>query len=332
MSPSRTPLVAALVLSLAAAPACSRFGGHDSAPAPSKGGSGATVEFATASAPPPPPPASASPLVAQGVLAATSPTPADSEEGRRAKLDDGVRAEAKPKVEANAYARRIIKNATLDVVAKSPTSARGTLTDIVVSKGGYVIASDVAESGEAGSVRIVARVPSERFEETLDAIRRSGSEVARENTSGQDVSEEYADLEARVRAQRAVESQYLEIMKRANTIPETLAVQQKLGEIRTEIERAEGRRRYLENQSSMSTITLNVSRVAPMPVVESEPGFARSVKEAAHDSLAISVNLVNGGIRMTGALAPFVVFFGIPIFFTVRFVRQRRKRAVFASA
>jgi hypothetical protein len=233
---------------------------------------------------------------------------------------------------ASAFARRIIRNATLDVVSKAPVTVRGIVTDIVVSQGGFVLSSDVSSGDDASSVRIVARVPAEKFDATLDAIRRSGSEVARENTSGQDVTEEYADIEARIRAQKAVEAQYMEIMKRATTIADTLSVQQKLGEIRTEIERAEGRRRFLANQSDLSTITVNVSKTAPQPVVETGPGFVRSMKQAGDDALGISVAMINGAIRLTGVMAPALVFFGIPIALVVRSIRTRRRKSAAALA
>ncbi len=222
--------------------------------------------------------------------------------------------------------RRIIRNATLDVVAAKPTSVRGALTDIVVSQGGFILSSDVAASGDTGSVRIVARVPAAKFEATLEAIRRSGSEVARENTTGQDVTEEFADVEARIRAEKAIEAQYLEILKKATTIADTLAVQEKLGDIRTQIERAEGRRRLLENQSDLATITINVSKLAPLVVAETGPGFLRSMKQAADDAVDISVGMVNGGIRLLGVLAPVLVFFGIPAGLLFRSIRSRRRK------
>jgi chromosome segregation ATPase len=70
------------------------------------------------------------------------------------------------------------------------------------------------------------------------------------------VTEEYIDLEARLRTQKALEAQFLEIMKQAHKISDALEVQRQIAEVRADIERIEGRRRFLENQSALSTITL----------------------------------------------------------------------------
>ncbi len=78
------------------------------------------------------------------------------------------------------------------------------------------------------------------------------------------MTEEYIDLEARIRTQQALEAQFLEIMKGAKEVSDALQVQRELANVRTEIERVEGRRRFLESQTSLSTIkvTLEPARAA----------------------------------------------------------------------
>src|SRR6185295_6582072 len=100
-----------------------------------------------------------------------------------------------------------------------------------------------------------------------------------EKVSGQDVSEEYLDLEARIRSKKALETQFLEIMKQARKVSDALEVQGELADVRTEIERFEGRRRFLENQSTLSTITATLQMPAPL-VVATTTGFSHSIKEA----------------------------------------------------
>jgi hypothetical protein len=140
------------------------------------------------------------------------------------------------------------------------------------------------------------------------------------------VTEEYVDLEARIRAQRAVEAQYLAVLKDAKTIPDVLAVQQKLGEARTEIERAEGRRRFLENQTSLSTITVHLARHIAA-VEASGPGFGRSVREACNDAVVVAIAIVNGAIRLVGVLLPVGLLIVAPAVLLLRvWWRRRRKR------
>jgi len=156
-------------------------------------------------------------------------------------------------------------------------------------------------------------------------VRALGTRVSNEKVTGQDVTEEYVDLEARVRAQRAVEKQYLTILEQAKTIPDILAVQQKLGEVRTEIERAEGRRRLLENETSLSTITVHVARQIAA-VDASGPGFGRSVREAGHDAVHVGIAILNGAIRLVGVLLPVGVLVVAPAVFLVRLWRRRRAK------
>jgi hypothetical protein len=113
------------------------------------------------------------------------------------------------------------------------------------------------------------------------------------------------------------------ILKEAKTIPDILAVQQKLGDVRTEIERAEGRRRYLESQTSLSTITVHVARHIEA-VDASGPGFGRSLSLAGHDAIGVGVAIINGAIRAAGVLLPVGLLVGVPLWLVVRSWRRRR--------
>lgn len=224
--------------------------------------------------------------------------------------------------------RRIIRTAELSVETDAPEVAVSKVTALADAKGGFVISSETSrwndsDGAETVSTTIVFRVPVGTFDDTLAAVRSLGSRVSNEKVTGQDVTEEYVDLEARVRAQRAVEEQYMAILKEAKTIPDILAVQQKLGEVRTEIERAEGRRRFLESQTSLSTITVHVARHIEA-VDASGPGFGRSVRQAGHDSIAVGIAIVNGAIRTAGVLLPVGLLIGVPVWLVIRAWRRRR--------
>jgi hypothetical protein len=229
-------------------------------------------------------------------------------------------------------ARRIIHTAELSVETDAPDTAAAKLASLAGAKGGFVVSSDTARSSDADGAEtvtttVVFRVRAESFDEALAAVRSLGTRVASEKITGQDVTEEYVDLEARIRAQRAVEEQYVAILHEAKTIPDVLAVQQKLGEVRTEIERAEGRRRLLENETRLSTITVHIARhIAAVDV--SGPGFGRSIREAGHDAVAVAVAIINGAIRLVGVLLPVTLLVVAPIVFLVRLWLRRRARRI----
>ena len=145
--------------------------------------------------------------------------------------------------------------------------------------------------------------------EAMEAVRSMGSDVLAEKTTGLDVTEEYIDLQARIRTKQALEAQFLEIMKQAKTVSDALEVQRQISEVRGEIERLEGRRRFLENQSSLSTIKITLS--APAPVVStSGTSFGDHVRRAFGDAVDTASAIIIGFIRIVGVMTPVVVLIG----------------------
>ena len=157
---------------------------------------------------------------------------------------------------AQAIERKIIRNANLTVEVASPIESQRQISSIAESHGGFVVTSEMTQqtsednSKPSVSVNLVVRVPAAQFDSVVQAIRAAGSRVLQEKRTGQDVTEEFIDLEARIKNQRALETQFLEIMKRAGKVEEALEVQRQLAEVRTEIEKLEGRKRFLENQAT----------------------------------------------------------------------------------
>ncbi len=233
---------------------------------------------------------------------------------------------------AAASTRRVIRTGELWLDADAPDAIGASLANLAGTRGGFVVSSESnrsrdSDGAEVITATVVFRVPSEAFDEALAAAKALGKRVTNEKVTGQDVTEEYVDLEARIKAQHAVEEQYLSVLRQATSITDILAVQQKLGEVRTEIERAEGRRRFLENQTSLSTVTVHVARQIEA-IETSGPGFGRSLREAWHDAVSVSVAIVNGAIRIVGVLLPVGVLVVAPaVLLTRAWLRRRRRLA-----
>lgn len=243
---------------------------------------------------------------------------------------------AAPADRPSIQSRKIIRNADMLIEVDTPERMQTQVTQLAEDKGGFMVSSDVRRDDSPSrrvEVRLVMRVPSSRFSETLEALRALGQRVGREHVSGQDVTEEFLDVEARLRALRSVEEQFLAIMKDAKTVKDALEVQKQLGEVRSEIERFEGRRRFLEDQSSMSTISLTISE-RPAVADASQLRFGESVREAARDAVAIGAGIITGSIRLLGALIPVVLLLGLPLYVGVRALRRRsaRSRAMASSS
>ena len=230
--------------------------------------------------------------------------------------------------------RKIIRDAALTLEVEEPSKALPRLASVAESRGGFVVNTESRQqTGEDGgrayeTITIQMRVPAAQFDAALGEIRGMGR-VTSEKISGKDVTEEYIDLEARLRTQRALEAQLLEIMKQAHSVADAMSVQREIANVRTEIERVEGRRRFLENQASLSTI--NVTLTPPAPLV-STTGFFRSVAAAFGQGLDIAAAVTLFLIRFLLALLPVAVIIGLPAYFILRFLVRRLRRSNAALA
>src|SRR5215469_8213757 len=224
--------------------------------------------------------------------------------------------------------RKIIRNAELSLQTQDPIGGQQKIESIAESLGGFVVDTDVKHSNSINqsppdtTVTVSIRVPSLKFSQALDAIRAVGNKVLDEKETGQDITEEYIDLEARIRTQKALEAQFLEIMKRAIKVSDALEVQSQISSVRTQIERLEGRRRFLENKSSLSTIKVTLQTAPPM-ITATQTGFSDSLKQAAGDAVDIAAAIVNGAIRLVGVMIPVTLMIVLPGALLFRFFWRR---------
>src|SRR5256714_6987776 len=232
--------------------------------------------------------------------------------------------------------RKIIRNASVSLEVEEPKKAMQRVATVAESRGGFVVTSESRqEAGASGGrafevITMEVRVPATQFDAAMNDIRAAASRVTSEKITGQDVTEEYIDLDARLRTQKALEAQLLDIMKSARSVPDAITVERELANVRTEIEKIEGRRRFLENQTSLSTISVTLQ--PPSPLV-STTGFFRSVASAFGEGVDIAAAITLFLIRVVLAMLPLAIFFGVPVYFLWRYVARRaRRRAPVAPA
>jgi hypothetical protein len=145
---------------------------------------------------------------------------------------------------------------TVQVADGRMQAALSSVVDVARAHGGFVLSTTVDEQG-GRSGTVVIRVPAEGFEDALADARDVG-EVVREQVSGEDVSQEFVDLDARLRNFEAQESVLLDLMAESSSVADTLRVQRELQDVQLEIERLRGRLRYLRDQTDLSTLTLRI--------------------------------------------------------------------------
>jgi hypothetical protein len=192
--------------------------------------------------------------------------------------------------------------------------------------GGFVVSSAASQGTSHRLVRgtLVVRVPARSYADAMRSMAGLGRVEARDE-SGQDVSQEFVDLEARVRHLRAVETQLLELLERANTVAAALAVQSQLNQVQLELEQARGRLQYLEDQVSYATISLALHERLPVaaPADEGPWGIVDAWRTAAHNAVAV----VGWMFVALATAAPALILLALAYLIGRRYVRRRPAQA-----
>ena len=234
---------------------------------------------------------------------------------------------------AEAMNRKIIRNADLALEVAAPLEAQQKVSSIAEALGGFVVNSEskLRPSSDGAKqdveVTLVARVPSLQFKTAVEQIIGLSNRVIQNKATGEDVTEEFIDLEARVKTQKALEEQFLEIMKRAGKIQDALEVQTQIAEVRTEIEKLEGRKRFLENRATLSTITVTLQ--PPTAIVVNTSGFGRSIREAVSESVVVAADIVLFIIRFVIVMLPVLLLIILPGLLLARFAWRRARKMQF---
>lgn len=153
--------------------------------------------------------------------------------------------------------RKIVRTGTLELEVKSPADTAESIRLMAEHLGGYLVSSQISGTEDMPTAAITIRVPVARFDEARTEIKKMAARVEMEKTDASDVTREYVDQDARLRNLRATESQYLAIMKRATTVKDTLAVSEKLSDVRSQIEQDQAEFDALSKQ--IETVALNIS-------------------------------------------------------------------------
>ena len=197
--------------------------------------------------------------------------------------------------------KKIIKNGSLTLVVDAADVAVSAVTKLAQEKEGFVESLHLTDKENGGKQAFMTlRIPVARFSETMEALKALANLVEDEQVSGQDVTEQFIDLEARLGNLKATEAQFLETLKRAFTIKDILEVQDRLSQVRGDIESLEGQLKYLANQTDLATIHVTLSE---------EPTVTLSLRDFRPITiLKTSVNaLLQGLIVVFNLLVQFII-------------------------
>ncbi len=229
--------------------------------------------------------------------------------------------------------RLVIRNANLAVVVPDPAASVEAIGRMAQEMDGFVVASNVFQSTfgpnnlVADQASITIRVPSERLDEALERIKRDATEVRNESVSGQDVTEEFTDLQSRLTNLEAAEEQLREIMASAVKTEDVLRVFEDLRRVREEIEVIRGRIQFLEQSARLSSISVElIPDVAAQPIQIagwSPQGTAKSAVEALVRTLQVLGNAIIWVIIYVVPVA--IILLALPALLAAWAIRRRRR-------
>ena len=164
--------------------------------------------------------------------------------------------------------RKIIKNAEVNVLVEDSDIAIDRLTQVVGDAGGYIVSSRVwyqaYRDGENYKyATITLGIPVDQFEVTMRRVRGLAIRVTDENASGEDVTDQFVDLQSRLANLEATQARIQSFLENAKTVDEALRINQELSQIEAQIEEVKGRMTYLSDRSAFSTITVTISPQLP---------------------------------------------------------------------
>lgn len=212
---------------------------------------------------------------AEGAPAATEAPPAEiiePEQGAAADsesaLKEGSVYETGVENDIPATTHLIIKNADMRLLVEDTDVAISRVTQVVGDSGGYIISSRVWNQPHIDGknykyATITMGVPVQSFERALNRLRDLSLEVLDETASGEDVTDQYVDLQSQLVNLEATRERIKSFLDQAKTVEEALLINQQLSEIERQIEEIKGRINYLQDRSSFSTITVNLEPKLP---------------------------------------------------------------------
>lgn len=210
--------------------------------------------------------------------------------------------------------RKIIKEGSIRFETKSVVETQKEIRKIVAELGGYIGNENSYNYEGTIEYSLTARVPEDKFNTLIDRVSSLAEKVESKNINSSDVTEEFIDVEARIKTKKELEARYKEILKKATRVDEILNIEREMGNLRAEIESLEGRMNYLKNRISLSTLNITFYEKVSVPF-----GFFSKVKQALHNGWQALLWF----IIILISLWPFIILVLIILFIILKFRKKK---------
>ena len=209
----------------------------------------------------------------------------------------------------------LIKRVNMNVETTEFNNVKSAVEAKIVELGGYIESSNVSGTGKNGNLHyatLVIRVPVDKLDALVNMVGTSAT-VLSSNESAEDVTLQYSDIQAKIKSLKVEQDTLMGLLAQADSLDSILVLQNRLTEVRYEIESYESRGRVLANQAAYSTLTLNINEVVEITeqIETKKPTFGEEVWEGLQNSLE---TLKEGGKDFTigfVAALPFLLVIGL---------------------
>lgn len=229
--------------------------------------------------------------------------------------------EVKNALDVQQQERMVIQNADLAIVVTDPKARMQEIADLAAEMGGFVVSSNIyttyygPNSSEAPEATIVVRIPSDKLDGALEAIKEGAVDVEYENRSGQDVTNIYVDLQSQLKAKQAAEKKLLEILDQANETEDVLAVYSQLQIIQSEIEVLKGQIKYYDESVALSAVSVRlIAEETVQPVEIGSWKLDGAANEAIQDLISFTQGFTRFLIRFVLYTLPSLILIAIPLY------------------
>lgn len=279
-----------------------------------------------------------------GDVPATSARTSDGEESEAFESDeDGAAGEAEmeafagnasaPSYVANQvpFDRLIIRTVTISLTVEDVAQGSNWVRELASRKGGFVFSSNTYVRDESEFAQITIRVPADQLDSTVGELREHDLviQVDSEESTSQDVSQEYVDNESRLEALEETQRRFLALLSEADTVEEILRIESELTNIRTQIETIKGRQNYLDQMTSFSTVTITMhAEDEDFEEDDEEGGFLARVFGDSWDSASGVIEGLLSGVVTLSLIGLAVLPFALIFYFIGRTAYRRYQQPV----
>lgn len=225
--------------------------------------------------------------------------------------------------------KKLIYRANVVMEVKDYGKAQSEVRNLAALSGGYIVEFTENQSQHEQGGTIILKIPSSGFSSFLDRLEKLEHESLQRSMQGQDVSEEYVDLESRLKVKQAMESRYLQFLKDATKTSQMVEFANELERIQTEIEQIRGRMRYIDQNVAYSTVEIRLYQPE-----SKQPGQVKGTQPLGHRAL----NALDGSLKAISEVLGWLIVIlsgALPVFLLIGLIaapvwivhRKRLKRA-----